>query len=119
MEYITTVHLNAVSEEREEEFNNWYTFVHFRDVLNMPGHIAAQRFWRSEFQPKEFDTTYKFYTLYELRSKQQSTKSHQERVMTWKMYISTAMDFQNYKESYWDHLYGSVPYASYAYHGKE
>ena len=119
MEYITTVHLNAVSPEREEEFNNWYTFVHFRDVLNMPGHIAAQRFCRSEYQPAVYDETYKYYTFYELRSKQRSTLSHQERVMSWQMYISSAMDLSNYKESYWDHVCGNVPYASYASHGHD
>lgn len=33
--------------------------------------------------------------------------------------ISSAMDLSDYKESYWDGVYGSVPYASFAEFGKE
>lgn len=119
MQYITTVHLNAVSEEREQEFTNWYNYVHFRDVMNLDGHIAAQRFWRDKYQPKNYDKTFKFFTLYELTSKALSTKGHQESTMSWKMMITPAMDFRNYKESYWDEVYSSVPYASYAEFGDE
>lgn len=119
MEYITTVHVNCVSEEREEEYSNWYNYVHFRDVLGMPGHISAQRFWRAKYQPKVWDPTYKFWTIYELTSKQKSTAGHQAAVMSWKLQISSAMDLSNYKESYWDGVYGSVPYACYAEFGKE
>jgi hypothetical protein len=116
---ITTVHVNAVSPEREEEFTNWYNYVHLRDVMGMPGHISAQRFWRAECQPKQYDPTYKFFTLYELSSKEESTKSHLERIMSWQLYISSAMDFRNYKESYWDLAYGSDPYSMYAEFGSE
>lgn len=119
MEYITTVHVSPACDERAEEFNNWYAYVHIRDVLNMPGHISAQRFTLSKYQPKDADLRYKTYTFYELRSKQTSTKSHQERVMSWEMYVSSAMGFRDYKESYWDHVYGNYPYASYASHGRE
>ena len=87
--------------------------------MGMPGHISAQRFWRAEYQPANYDPTYKFFTLYELASKELSTKGHQDRVMTWELYVSSAMDFSNYKETYWDHVYGSMPYACYAEYGPE
>lgn len=119
MQYITTVHLNAVSEEREQEFTNWYNYVHFRDVMNLDGHIAAQRFWRDKYQPKNYDETFKFFTLYELTSKALSTKGHQASTMTWRMMVTPAMDLSNYKESYWDEVHSSVPYASYAEFGDE
>ena len=93
--------------------------MHFRDVMGMPGHISAQRFQRAKYQPKSYDPTFEFWTIYELRSKALSTKGHQEAVMSWKMQISTAMDLSNYKESYWDGAYGSVPYSCYAEFGKE
>lgn len=96
MEWITTVHVNCVSEERMEEYSNWYNYVHFRDVMGMPGHIAAQRFWRAKYQPKVYDPTYRFWTIYELRSKELSTKGHQAAILSWKMQISTAMDLSNY-----------------------
>ncbi len=119
MQYITTVHLNAVSEEREQEFTNWYNYVHFRDVMNLDGHIAAQRFCRDKYQPKDYDDTFKFFTLYELTSKALSTQGHQQSAMSWKMLITTSMDLRNFKESYWDEVYSSVPYASYAEFGDE
>lgn len=115
MEYIASVFMNAVSDEREEEYSNWYNYVHLRDVLGIPGAaIACQRFEQSKYQPKNYDPTFKFYTLYEVRSKELFTKGHMDTKLTWKCLISSAMDFSNYKESYWDNIYGSTPYASYA-----
>ncbi len=35
---------------REDEFNAWYDEVHLRDVLEIPGFVAAQRFRLSEAQ---------------------------------------------------------------------
>lgn len=120
MEYITTVHVNCVSEERREEYTNWYNYVHFRDVMNMPGHISAQRFCRSKYQPKHyFDDTFEFWTIYELRTKAESTAGHQAAIMSWKMQITSAMDFSNYKESYWDGVYGNVPYSCYSEYGQQ
>lgn len=118
MTSVTTVHLNPVSAEREEEFNLWYSYVHLRDVMGMPGHISAQRFCRCAYQPAVSDDTYKYYTFYELKSKAESTKSHQDRVMTWELLISSAFDFSNYKESYWDLCASTAPYPAFAEHGR-
>lgn len=117
MTSITTVHLNPANEEREEEFNLWYSYVHIRDVMGLPGHISAQRFNRCEYQPKVYDDTFKYYTFYELTDKNESTVSHQTCQMTWKMLISTAFGFSNYKESYWDLVHSSAPYPTFADHG--
>lgn len=115
MEYIASVLMNATSDEREEEYSNWYNYVHLRDVLGMPGAaIACQRFEQSRYQPKDYDPTYKFYTHYEVRDKELFTKGHMDTKLTWRCMISSAMDFKNYKESYWDNVYGNYPYASYA-----
>lgn len=119
-QFITTVHVNCVSDERREEYSNWYNYVHFRDVMNMPGHISAQRFWRAKWQPKHYyDDTFQFWTIYELRSKKESTAGHQAAILSWKMMISSAMDLSNYKESYWDSVYGNIPYAAYAEYGNK
>jgi hypothetical protein len=115
MEYIASVFMNAVNDEREEEYSNWYNYVHLRDELGIPGAaIACQRFEQSKYQPKKYDPTFKFYTLYEVRDKELFTKGHMDTKMTWQCLISSAMDFRNYKESYWDSAYGNIPYASYA-----
>ena len=39
-------------EGRVAEMNNWYTWVHIRDVMGLPGSISVQRFERSRIQPK-------------------------------------------------------------------
>ena len=115
METIASVFMNAQSDEREEEYSNWYNYVHLRDVLGIEGAaIACQRFECSVYQPANYDSTYKFYTLYEVRDKERFTKGHMDTKMTWQCLISSAMDFSNFKESYWDNVYGNYPYASYA-----
>jgi hypothetical protein len=35
---------SAAAAGREDEFNRWYDGQHVRDVLNVPGFVAAQRF---------------------------------------------------------------------------
>ena len=44
MTSVTTVHLNPVSAEREEEFNLWYSYVHLRDVMGLPGFCAGEAY---------------------------------------------------------------------------
>src|SRR5882757_815464 len=41
---ILVVLTNPVSDERETEFNEWYTNTHLNDVIKVPGYIAATRF---------------------------------------------------------------------------
>jgi hypothetical protein len=35
-------------EGRESEYNEWYSNIHLRDVLKVPGFVAAQRFKQAE-----------------------------------------------------------------------
>jgi hypothetical protein len=41
---IMTVFSDAVSAEREDEYNAWYSTVHVRDVCAIPGVKSARRF---------------------------------------------------------------------------
>jgi hypothetical protein len=41
---ILAVLTNPVSQERDAEFNEWYTNTHLNDVLKVPGYVAATRF---------------------------------------------------------------------------
>jgi hypothetical protein len=36
--------LSNAAEGRDKEYNDWYTNVHLRDVLKVPGMVAAQRY---------------------------------------------------------------------------
>jgi hypothetical protein len=42
-DYYFVVQTNA-TEGHEEEFSDWYTNVHLKDVLAVPGIVAAQRY---------------------------------------------------------------------------
>ena len=41
---VLVVLTNPVSGERDEEFNEWYNNTHLKDVLTVPGYVAATRF---------------------------------------------------------------------------
>jgi hypothetical protein len=78
--YIFLVMSNPVSPEREAEYNRWYGNEHYRDVLGVPGFVAAQRFRlapvqydqsgpdRPQRQGEEGKHPYKYLSLYELET---------------------------------------------------
>src|SRR5882672_11846828 len=41
---ILAVFTNPVSSDRDSDFNEWYDNTHMKDVLKVPGYIAATRF---------------------------------------------------------------------------
>lgn len=53
-------------EDREDEFNDWYTNVHLADVLKLPGVVAAQRFVLSETQHRAPPFDWKYLAVYEI-----------------------------------------------------
>jgi hypothetical protein len=57
---------NAV-EDRDQEFNDWYTDRHLDDVLNVKGFRAAQRF---EFTPGKLgkEAPYRYLAIYEVEA---------------------------------------------------
>ena len=115
MEHVALVFMNPVNDERAEEFNNWYVFVHLFDVLVMKDSaIAAQRFIQSKYQPKGFDPYFKWLTVYEVINKEAFVQGHIDVLSSYKCQISTAIDFGNFRESFWDNVCGNTPYASYA-----
>jgi hypothetical protein len=52
-------------EGREDEYNQWYTNVHLRDVLKIPGIVGAQRFRRSEIQRDDGPFPWGYLAIYE------------------------------------------------------
>lgn len=47
---VMLVFSNPVNPSGEAAFNEWYTQVHLRDVLKVPGFVAAQRYRLSDTQ---------------------------------------------------------------------
>jgi hypothetical protein len=115
MEAFMLTFCNATDPDRDEEMNNWYTWVHIRDVLSMDGSVSAvQRFEAASVQPAGADLRRKYLTLYEVTDKSLCTKRHMERSGSVKLEISTAFDLKTFAEAYWDPAYGTAEFASYA-----
>lgn len=114
MDTLMTIFSNPVSFEREEEFNNWYSWVHIRDVMGMEGSTAVQRFTLAEAQPKKKADLPKYIALYEIADKAACTKGHADRLNTWQMTVSPAFDFPSHIEGYWDPVHGTSAFAEYA-----
>ena len=67
--YILTVLSNAVSKEREHDFNEWYDNVHLSDLLNVPGFVSARRFRVTSAQPPppyDPNPAHRFLAIYEV-----------------------------------------------------
>ncbi len=54
-------------EGQEEEYNEWYTNTHVKDVLGIPGFVAAQRFKLSGEQLMG-DAPYRYLAIYEIET---------------------------------------------------
>lgn len=53
---------------REDEYNEWYTQQHLKDVLKVPGVVAAQRFRTTPSQRAPEPLPYKYVAIYELET---------------------------------------------------
>lgn len=62
--YSLIVFTNPV-EDREDEYNDWYTNIHLPDVLRVPGVIGAQRFRRGETQRDAGPYPWRYLAIYE------------------------------------------------------
>ena len=64
--HILVVMTNA-TEGRDAEFNEWYSNTHLREVIDIPGFVAAQRFKLADTQiggPNE----YQYLAIYEIEA---------------------------------------------------
>lgn len=115
METLMATFCNAVSPDREEEMNNWYTWVHIRDVMSMDGSsIAVQRFELDTSQPENADLSRKFLALYEVADKAICSDRHMTWQQTLKLEISSSFDLRTFSEAYWDPTYGTAAFSAYA-----
>jgi hypothetical protein len=60
--------LTNPTEGREDEFNEWYTNDHLRDVLKIPGIVAAQRFALSGVQRMTPPLPWSYFAIYEIET---------------------------------------------------
>lgn len=89
MQALLVVLINPV-EGREDDFNNWYTHVHIRDVMRFAGSIRVQRLVESENQVET--PSHKYFTLYDTFDPALLSLEHREAMGTRRMVITHAHD---------------------------
>ena len=66
--YTLVVMTNAL-DNRDDEFNNWYSSVHMLDMLKVPGFKSARRLSLSDVQnPARPPCPYRYLALYEVET---------------------------------------------------
>jgi len=86
---------NPVSPESEDEFNRWYSEVHGREVLELPGFASLTRY-RAQAQvvpPSDAELKFRYLALYELDDVDQAVKSLAEGAS--KFTMSDTVDLAN------------------------
>src|SRR5882724_8091499 len=101
-------HLIVLTEAvagRDDDFNDWYTWVHIRDVMRMsPVVIAVQRFKRSAQQLAGGSSgryLQQYFGIYENTDPPRLSADH-KWVFTDEMPITTALSENNVCEAYYD-----------------
>ena len=56
------------AEGREQEYNDWYSNQHLKDLLAMPGVISARRFKLSGTQIHSVAQTYQYLAIYDIEA---------------------------------------------------
>lgn len=76
---------------REDEYNDWYSRIHLKDVLDVPGFVSAQRFVLSDASPA---SAFKYLAIYEVLSEdvRSTFEEMYRRAGTAAMFVSDALD---------------------------
>jgi len=53
---------------REQEYNDWYSNQHLKDLLAIPGVISARRFKLSGTQIRDVAQTYQYLAIYDIEA---------------------------------------------------
>jgi hypothetical protein len=88
--HIYVVQTNAVSG-REDEFNEWYSNVHLRDILSIDGWTAAARFRLHDPSERGEPYPYRYLAIYEMEGDVQENLRRMSAKMRSGVHISSAM----------------------------
>lgn len=86
---------NAV-EGRDEDFNDWYSNIHARDTMRMPGGLAQQRFAFSADQVQDFggDFPAKYLAIYDVYDTKAFTQAHIDWAGTPLLVVEDSLDMR-------------------------
>src|SRR3546814_6178862 len=65
--YAFVVQTNAV-EDRDEEFNAWYSGPHLADLRRLPGVVSARRFRIADTQIRDQASPHRYLAIYEIET---------------------------------------------------
>src|SRR3546814_956521 len=65
--YAFVVQTNAV-EDRDEEFNAWYSGPHLADLRRLPGVVSARRFRIADTQLRDQASPHRYLAIYEIET---------------------------------------------------
>lgn len=89
---------------RDDEYNDWYSNVHLKDLLSIPGVVGAQRFRRVISDP-DGQPQYSYLAVYELdRDFGEVAKELGERAGAGAMVISEALDSEGALITAWEEI---------------
>jgi hypothetical protein len=98
MQATLTVLINAL-EGREDEFNDWLTYVHIRDVMRFGGSIRVQRLVASSVQLET--PSHKYFTIYDTFDPALLSKEHHDAAGTRRMVTAPNYDRPNIMSGYY------------------
>jgi hypothetical protein len=81
-------------DNRDDDFNDWYSNIHIRDALRMRGSIATQRFSLNAKRPAGYNNPlgWKYLALYEVADAHRFVREHIETSGTVRQRITTSFD---------------------------
>jgi hypothetical protein len=85
-------------EDKDKEYNDWYTNQHIPDVVSVPGIVAAQRFRLADFQMGTgAPSPWKYLAIYEIETDdlKATFDGMQALVGTDKMVMTDALDLSS------------------------
>ncbi|MDH4565184.1 hypothetical protein E8E95_00600 [Pseudomonas sp. BN414] len=98
MQAVLTVLINPV-QNRDDDFNDWYTNVHIRDVMRFAGSIRVQRLVASPVQIEE--PPHRYFTLYDTFDPVLLSREHRDAMGTRRMVVTHAHDKANVINGYY------------------
>lgn len=94
---------NPVSEDRVEEFHQWYDEQHIPDVLSVPGLVSAQRIAYRDVSAAVGAPSARFGVIYEMEGDPEEVMGLiRERVASGEMVMSDVLDLSTFAMHFWD-----------------
>jgi hypothetical protein len=84
-------------ENKEDEYNEWYSKTHLHDVLKIRGFVAAQRFKLSDEQLPGDPSSYRYMAIYKIETDdlEATLKELVQAQEKGNMVVSSALDIEN------------------------